>query len=67
MYGGRKMYGYYPIRRDQEVIKMVETSNKTIGKVGFCIGLLSVGGYYLYKKVNELSRELKKLKEEMRK
>ena len=60
----RKTYCYQPVYRDAEVKKMMDTTNVAIGKIGACIGVLGVCGYFLYKKVNELSKEVKKLKEE---
>ena len=64
----RKVCGYYiPIRRESEMQKTLDINSKAIGKIGFCIGILGVGGYFLYKKVNDLSKEVKKMKEEMRK
>ena len=66
MYTRQKAYRYYPIQRDPEVFKMIEKNNKSIYKIGFFMGLLGVGGYFLYKKVNELSKEMTKMKEEIR-
>lgn len=65
MYNERKSFGYPPaaIRRDSEMYRMIETTNRNVGKIGFCVGILTVGGYFLYKKVKELSRECEKLKE----
>lgn len=60
----RRVYGYYPVRREPEVYHMIETTNKTITKIGFCVGLLGVAGYALYKKVNSLAKDVKKMKEE---
>ena len=65
MNSNRKVYGYYlPIRRDQELAKALETNNKMLGRVGVGIAVLGLGGYYLYRKLNELSKEVKKIKEE---
>ena len=64
MYDNRKSFGYPPvIRRDQDVYRMIEGTNKNMGRIGFCVALLAVGGYFLYKRVNALARECEKLKE----
>ena len=56
----RRTYSYCPrsVRHD------LDTTNKVLGKVCVCVGLLGAGGYFLYKKVKDLSEEVKKLKEE---
>ena len=56
----RKTYGYCPRSIHQEL----DITNKAIGKIGVCVGLLIAGGYFLYKKVDNLSKEVKKMKEE---
>jgi len=64
MYDNRKSFGYPPIiRRDPEVYRMIEGTNRNMGRMGFCVALLTLGGYFLYKKVNNLSKECEKLKE----
>ena len=65
MNSNRNYYGYpQPMRRDPELYRMVADTNRNLGKAGFFLGLLTVGGYALYRKVNELSKEVKKMKEE---
>ena len=60
----RKTFGYPPIiRRDPEIYRMMEGTNRNMGRMGFCVALLALGGYFLYKKVNNLSKECEKLKE----
>ena len=39
-------------------------TNRNFGKVGFCLGLMVVGGFVLYRKVSELSKDVRKIKEE---
>ncbi len=66
MNANRNCYGYPPaIRRDPEVYRIMNETNRNLGRAGFCLGLLTVGGYMLYKKVSELSKEVRKMKEEM--
>ncbi|MBR2591787.1 MAG: hypothetical protein IKD62_02345 [Oscillospiraceae bacterium] len=61
----RNYFGYpQPVRRDPELYRMMNETNRNLGKAGFFLGLLTVGGYALYRKVNDLSREVKKIKEE---
>lgn len=61
----RRYYGYpQPVRRDPELYRMINENNRHLGRAGFFLGLLTVGGYVLYRKVNELSKEVKKMKEE---
>lgn len=68
MYPDRKVYGYpQNVRRDPEVYRILNETNKNLGRAGFCLGMLVVGGYVLYKKVNNLANEVKKLKEETEK
>ena len=47
-----------PTRRDPEVYRLIDATNK---RVGFCAFLLGVGGYFLDKKVKELSASVKEL------
>lgn len=64
MHNYRKSFGYPPlVRRDLEIYRMIDGTNKNIGRIGFCVALLAAGGYYLYKKVNHLTRVCEKLKE----
>ena len=64
MDANRKTFGYPTvIRNDPELYRIINDTNKNIGKIGFCIALLAAGGYYLHRKVKELSRECEKLKE----
>ena len=66
MNGNRNCYGYpQPTRSDPEMYRMMSETNKNLGKAGFCLGLLTVGGYMLYRKVSELAKEVKAIKEEM--
>lgn len=51
------------INQRYEINKKIDDINKTVSRIGFCIGLLGVGGYFLYKKINNLSTEVKNLKE----
>lgn len=61
----RKYYGYpLPAHRDPEIYRILNDTNRNLAKGGFCLCLLTVGGYALYRKVSELSREVKKMKEE---
>ena len=60
----RRIYGYYPpVRRDPDIYRALDNTNKNLGRIGFCVGLLGAGGYFLYKKVKNLSAEVKKYKE----
>lgn len=64
MNANRRTFGYPPvIKSDPELYRIMDSTNKNVGRIGFCIGLLAVGGYYLHRKVKELSRECEKLKE----
>lgn len=61
----RNYYGYpQPGRRDPELYRITNEINRNLGRAGFCLGLLTFGGYALYRKVTELSKEVKKMKEE---
>lgn len=62
----RRVYGYYPVHGvSDEIRRDVESMGKIVSKIGFCVGILTAGGYYLYKKVNNLTKDVKKMKEEM--
>lgn len=61
----RNYYGYsLPVCRDPYLCRIEDKTNRNLGRAGFCLGLLTLGGYMLYRKVNELSKEVKKMKEE---
>lgn len=63
MLNQRQVYRYQVVRYDPEIVNTINSIGKTLGKMGVCIGVLGVGGYFLAKKVNELSKDVKKLKE----
>ena len=66
MYPERKVYGYPAnVRKDPEVYTAISNINKNLARGGFILGGLVVGGYVLYKKVNDLTKDVKKIKEEM--
>lgn len=58
-------YRAYPqlVQRDPELYRLLTKTNRNLYRVGFFLGFLTAGGCVLYKKVNELSREIKKMKE----
>ena len=59
-----RVYGYYPpVRREPYIYKTMDDANKMLNRLGFSICALGVGGYFLYKKLDNLSKEVKKLKE----
>lgn len=66
MFNNRKVYGY-PVRfqKEQEVYSALNNLNKNLSRGGFILGGLVVGGYVLYRKVNDLMKDVKKIKEEM--
>ena len=61
MRNGMKAYRYCPVNYGTEI----STINRNMAKAGVVLGGLVVGGYYLYRKVTDLTKEVKKLKEEM--
>ena len=62
----RRFYGYpQPVRKDPDVYRGLDETNRNLGKAGFCLGIMVVGGYILCRKVSDLSKEVKKMKEEM--
>ena len=66
MYRDRKVYGYpVNVRKDPEAYAAINNINKNLARGGFVLGGLVVGGYVLFKKVNELIKDVKKMKEEM--
>lgn len=66
MYPDRKVYGYPTNpRKDPEVYAAISSINKNLARGGFILGGLVVGGYVLHKKVNDLIKDVKKMKEEM--
>lgn len=75
MRNDRKNYAYYPrVRMESPIIDQIEKTNKLVGKIGVCVGVLGIGGYFLYKKVQslteyvrDLAKECKKTKEETEK
>lgn len=52
-------------RRDHDTYSAINSINRNLAKGGFILGGLVVGGYFLFKKVNDLARDVKKMKEEM--
>ena len=75
MRNDRKTYLYYPrVQIESPVVKQLEKTDKMIGRIATCIGVLGIGGYFLCKKVKELSdavarlsKDCKKMKEETEK
>lgn len=66
MFTDRKVYGYPArVRKDPEVYAAINNINKNLARGGFFLGGLVVGGYFLFKKVNDLTKDVKKMKEEM--
>lgn len=66
MYPDRKVYGYpVNVRKDPEVYTAINNINKNLARGGFFLGGLIVAGYFLCKKVNDLTKDVKKMKEEM--
>jgi hypothetical protein len=66
MYPDRKVYGYsVATKKDQEIYTAINGINKNLAKGGFFLGGLVVGGYFLFKKVNDLAKDVKRIKEEM--
>ena len=62
----RKVYGYPAnVRKDPEVYAEINNINKNLVRGGFVLGGLAVGGYFLYRKISDLSKDVKKMKEEM--
>ena len=62
MFQERKTYGYPPaIRRDPEVYRAINGINRNLGKAGFCLGAMTVGGIFLWRKVKELNLEVQEL------
>lgn len=57
-----KYYRYYPTV-GMDHCKVVNDTNKTLSRLGVAIGALGIGGVLLYKKVDELVKEVKKLRE----
>lgn len=59
-----RVYGYYPpVRKEPYIYKAMDDTNKTLSRLGFAVGALGIGGYFLYKKLDNLTKEVKKLKE----
>ena len=59
-----RVYGYYPpVRRESYIYKAVDDTNKTLSRLGFAVGALGIGGYFLYKKLDNLAKDVKKLRE----
>lgn len=59
-----RVCGYYPpVRKEPYIYKAMDDTNKTLSRLGFAVGALGIGGYFLYKKLDSLSKEVKKLKE----
>ena len=59
-----RVCGYYPlVRKEPYIYKAMDDTNKTLSRLGFAVGALGIGGYFLYKKLDNLSKEVKKLKE----
>lgn len=59
-----RVYGYYPpSRKEPYLYRAMEENSRTLGRLGFAVGALGIGGYFLYKKLDGLAKEVKKLKE----
>lgn len=68
MYKGRKIYGYYsPIGGETAIMKVIDSTNKSVERIGFCLGLMGIAGIFLYKKVKDLSTTITSLKREVNK
>ena len=55
----------YPqlVHRDPELYRLLSKTNRSLCRAGFFLGFITAGGVVLYKKVSELSKEVKKMKE----
>ena len=54
----RKTYGYSTQPR-RDILREIDRFN---GRLGFALGALSVGGFFLLRKLCELNKEVEKLK-----
>ena len=58
----RNVYGYINPNRGSEIYRMMDEVKKESKRMGVCLGIVGTVGYFLYRKVKNLTVQVEELK-----